>query len=400
MIKIVISILLAIGLLACSNGQSTAPVIDTPVINPPVVVDNIEEPSSDLAIYYKGADLSYVNEMEDCGATYFESGIQKDPYQLFADHGANLVRVRLWHDPLARHAMPSDYSGFNDAVKSIQRAKNAGMHVLLDFHYSDNWADPADQAIPAAWAHLLNNTDLLANALYQYTHQTLIDLDELGLLPEMIQIGNETNGNIMQAENANLYPVDFSRQVQLLNAGLRAVADMAQTAAFTPMTVLHVADPNNGDWWFNEIENAGINDYDIMGFSYYPEWHPGSVTQIVNMLDTLKQRFNREVMIVETGVPWGNDNADTAANMMNILPAGYGKPSVAGQREFLIDLATQVHAIDGLGTLYWEPAWVSTGCQTQWGTGSHWDNATFFDFNNELQTLGGIGFLEKEYTAN
>ncbi len=103
-------------------------------------------------VFYKGVDLSYVNQMEDCGASYFESGLAKDPYQIMADHGANLVRVRLWHNPLAWPAYPTLYSSFDDAKLTIQRAHSSGMKVLLDFHYSDTFADPGKQHIPAAWA--------------------------------------------------------------------------------------------------------------------------------------------------------------------------------------------------------------------------------------------------------
>ncbi|AWB69168.1 hypothetical protein C2869_21950 (plasmid) [Saccharobesus litoralis] len=347
--------------------------------------------------YYKGVDLSYINEMEDCGATYYENGIAKDPFQIFADHGANIVRVRLWHDPTARHTLPSQYSGYADVVKSIQRAKNAGMRVMLDFHYSDNWTDPADQAIPHAWAHLLGNTSALATEVYNYTYQTLNDLNQLGLMPELVQVGNETNGNILSAEGADLYPVDFARQATLLNAGLQAVQDAATSSSIKPKTILHVADPNNGDWWYSSIRDAGIQDYDIIGLSFYPEWHPGSVNDIGNIITSLKDKFAKEVMIVEVGSPWTSANNDSAANMMTVLPSAYGQPSIDAQRSFLVDLASEVYSRGGYGTVYWEPAWVSTGCQTQWGTGSHWDNATFFDFNNNLIENGGVKFLEQNY---
>ncbi|WP_440906135.1 glycoside hydrolase family 53 protein [Catenovulum sp. SX2] len=347
--------------------------------------------------YYKGVDLSYVNEMEDCGATYYENGQAKDPFEIFADQGANVVRVRVWHDPTARSALPSSYSGYQDVVATIQRAKAAGMRVMLDFHYSDNWTDPGEQVIPAAWHHLINDTDALAAELYNYTYQTLTDLNNMGLMPELVQVGNETNGNILSDEGADLYPVDFNRQAQLLNAGLQAVNDAAQQSSIKPKTILHIADPNNGEWWYSGVRDGGIQDYDIIGLSFYPEWHAGTVSQIGDIVANLKSNYGKEVMIVEVGSPWTSDNKDTAPNMMTILPPGYGAPSIANQRDFLVDLANEVYNRGGYGTLYWEPAWVSTGCQTQWGTGSHWDNATFFDFNNNLIPNGGVEFLQQTY---
>ena len=348
---------------------------------------------------YKGVDLSYVNEMEDCGAVYYENGSAKDPFQIFADHGANVVRVRLWHDPTARHTLPSSYSGYDDVVKTIQRAKDSGMRVMLDFHYSDNWTDPADQVIPAAWHHLINNTSALEDELYQYTYDTLSDLNSRGLMPELVQVGNETNGNILSEEGADLYPVDFSRQARILNAGIQAVRDAGEIGAIKPEVILHVADPNNGDWWYTDIRDGGIADYDIIGLSFYPEWHEGSVSEIGDIVQSLKSKFGKEVMIVEVGAPWSSDNNDGANNMMTVLPSPYGDPSVSGQRNFLVDLAHEVHNRGGYGTVYWEPAWVSTGCETQWGTGSHWDNATFFDFSNNLINDGGVKFLEEDFGA-
>ena len=115
--------------------------------------------------FYYGADLSYVNEMEDCGAKYKNNaGVTEDPYKIFADAGANLVRVRLWHNPIW-----TNYSNLNDVKKTIARAKTQGMKVLLDFHYSDTWADPSKQIIPKAWEHEIGNTNSLGELLYNYT---------------------------------------------------------------------------------------------------------------------------------------------------------------------------------------------------------------------------------------
>lgn len=345
---------------------------------------------------YKGVDLSYVNELEDCNATYYDGGIVKDPYQIMAEHGANIVRVRLWHDPMARASGPSNYSGYNDVVKSIQRAKNAGMRVMLDFHYSDNWTDPGEQEIPHAWVHLASDTTALATELYNYTYKILTDLDALNLMPELVQVGNEINGNILSTSANNLYPVDFSRQAILLNAGISAVKAAGELSTIKPKTILHIADPNKANTWFNNI-TSDIGNYDIIGLSYYPQWHAGSVSDIGNIITSLKNTYNKEVMIVEVGAPWTTDYNDNAANMLSVLPSSYGQASIDGQRSFLEDLANEVYTRGGYGLVYWEPSWISTSCNTQWGTGSHWENATFFDFNNNVIDNGGIKYLEKTY---
>ena len=131
---------------------------------------------------WRGVDLSYVNEMEDCGAVYRYEDEAADPYAIFAATGANLVRLRLWHDPDW-----TEYGTLVDVTRSIRRARQHEMAVLLDFHYSDDWADPGNQIIPAAWRDA-KTTEELAQRLYDYTYVTLMALDEQGLLPEYVQV--------------------------------------------------------------------------------------------------------------------------------------------------------------------------------------------------------------------
>jgi arabinogalactan endo-1,4-beta-galactosidase len=216
--------------------------------------------------FYKGVDLSYVNQMEDHGAVYSEGGVAKDPYQIMHDHGANLVRIRLWHTPdwTDYSGTVNEYSNFQDVKKSIARAKAAGMQVLLDFHYSDTWADPSHQRRPEAWDDA-KNLKALTDRLYNYTYRTLRDLDSVGLMPEMVQIGNETNGNMCLAEGESLEPVNFRRQAKLLNAGIQATKDAGAAGAFTPKTVIHIANPAHIMHWFTDAEQAGLTGYDIIG---------------------------------------------------------------------------------------------------------------------------------------
>lgn len=145
------------------------------------------------ATLYLGADLSYVNEMEECGVQYRENGVVKDPFELFHAHGANLVRVRLWND-----ARWTRYSDLSDVKKTIARARAQGMQVLLDLHYSDDWADGEKQLIPKAWASI-TDTDELARTLYGFTYDTLSALDRAGLMPELVQVGNESNSDLMDS---------------------------------------------------------------------------------------------------------------------------------------------------------------------------------------------------------
>ncbi|MFN8371360.1 MAG: glycosyl hydrolase 53 family protein [Anaerolineae bacterium] len=343
--------------------------------------------------FYLGVDLSYVNEMEDCGAIYHVDGEARDPYQIFYDYGANLVRIRLWHTPTW-----TEYSTYDDVVRSLSRAEALGMDTLLDFHYSDTWADPGKQTIPAAWADI---TDLneLGDALYQYTYDTLTALDALGLMPDMVQVGNEINSEILRAENTSGYPIDWERNAFLINKGIQAVRDAGATAEQAPRVMLHIAKPEEVEGWLLAAERAGVTDYDIVGISYYPGWSVHSIETVGSTINQLRYRFNTDVMIAETAYPWTLAGVNESAS--NILGSDFlmdGYPATPeGQRQFLIDLAQAVFDAGGLGIIYWEPAWVSTSCRTLWGQGSHWENATFFDFNNDNEVLAGIEFLQHEY---
>ena len=340
----------------------------------------------DVPAFYLGVDLSYVNEMDDCGAVYLENGIAQDAFQLFSRHGASLVRARLWHNPDW-----TDYSTVPDITKTFRRAKEAGMATLLDFHYSDNWADPGKQAIPAAWQGM--DEDELVEAVYDYTYDVLMELHENGLMPRFVQVGNETNSGMLKQVAA----LDWPRDARLFNAGIKAVRDAAKETNTNPKIILHVAQPENAGWWFqNAIEN-GITDFDVIGLSYYPQWSSFSVSDVGGQVTYLRQKFDKDVMIVETAYLWTLDAADeTASNILNKGVRGYPF-TVEGQRQFMIDLSQNLISNGALGVVYWEPAWVSTPCSTRWGQGSHWENATFFDFKNNNEVHAGIEFLSFDY---
>ncbi|TDY13908.1 arabinogalactan endo-beta-1,4-galactanase [Meridianimaribacter flavus] len=333
--------------------------------------------------FYYGADLSYLNEMEDCGATYKDAnGVTKDPFTIFQEAGTNLVRVRLWHNPTW-----TNYSNFQDVKETIQRAKAKGMDVLLDFHYSDTWADPSTQEIPAAWINEMDNTEALGNLLYEYTYDTLETLSNDNLLPEIVQVGNEINGMILQ-QGELVWPIDWARNSHLINKGIEAVRDISITKNKDIEIMLHIAQPENGLWWFEQATNAGVTDYEWIGLSYYPIWSDYNLTNVGSALSTLINTYNKRLMIVETAYPFTMENADSANNILgnDALVSSY-PATQQGQLGYLNQLKSIVENAGGEGIVYWEPAWVSTSCSTQWAQGSHWDNATLFDHNYQA-TLG------------
>ncbi len=344
--------------------------------------------------FYIGADLSYVNEMEDCGATYRDAGKKVDPFALFANKGANIVRVRLWHN-----AEWTNYSDLPDVEKTLKRAKDNKMKTLLDFHYSDTWTDPEKQFIPKAWAHI-SDTDELAKALYDYTTETLRALDAKNLLPDMVQVGNETNIEILQQEKSIVHDIpNWPRNAQLLNSGIKAVRDYSKASNKHIQIVLHIAQPENALWWFKQADENSIVDYDIIGLSYYPQWSIYTLSDLPKALKELKKTYHKDVMIVETAYPWTLNNSDQASNVLGekaVLPE---HPATAkGQLSYLLKLTQLVKSAGGLGVIYWEPAWVSSRCKTLWGTGSHWENASFFDATRRNNALPSFLFFSAEYT--
>ncbi len=352
--------------------------------------------------FYLGADMSYVNEMEDCGVVYHENETPKDAYAILQNQGGNLVRLRLWHTPSWYDDLNSGkrYSDLNDVKKAIARAKENNLDVLLDFHLSDNWADPSKQLIPNAWLPIVDDIDVLKDSLYSYIYQTLENLNEENLLPEIIQIGNETNKGILLSPSDNaVWTLDWDRNAALFNKALKAVNDFEQASGKEIKTLIHVAGPSNAEWMIDGFITNGVTDFDMIGLSYYWAWHmPTTISGTGNVIQTLRSLYpEKEVLIVETGYIWTTDWNDNANNIISQTHPDYSPASPNNQRDWLIDLTKEVINFGGKGVIYWEPFWVSSDCYTQWGQGSHQEHATFFDFDNNLLQPGGIEWLGYEY---
>ncbi|MBK8922321.1 MAG: glycosyl hydrolase 53 family protein [Saprospirales bacterium] len=349
--------------------------------------------------FYVGADLSYVNEMEDCGVAYKENGQTKDPYQIFADNGCSMVRLRLWHSPSWYDTLNQGkrYSDFADVRRSMLRARAANMAVLLDFHLSDTWADPQRQLAPAAWLPVVDDLPALQDSVYNYVYQTLMRLHTEGLLPEMVQIGNETNRAILLSPQANATyaPIKWSRNAPLFNSGINAVREVERHTGKKIKVALHIADPAAAQSFFATFWANGVQDFDLIGLSYYWAWHkPVTIAGAGQVIAHLRQTYpGKAVMIFETGYIWTTASNDNANNIIGEVHPDYAPASPENQRKWLNDLTREVKKQGGAGVLYWEPAWVSSMCRTPWGQGSHQEHATFFDFNNNVLPNGGMQWL-------
>jgi arabinogalactan endo-1,4-beta-galactosidase len=338
--------------------------------------------------FFKGADLSYVKELEGCGVEWKENNSVKDIISIFKENGANVARFRIWHSPTTGN------NGYNDTEVMISRAKEKGLNVLLDFHYSDTWADAGYQQCPSAWIAVVNNYQVLADSIYNYTRNTLQRLKDLDLMPELVQVGNETNGGMCFPGNGTVtWPTDWNKQTMLFNAGIRAVRDVDASIKI----ILHVADPKNAEWWAGELNNNSVTDYDILGISYYPSYAGSkTINEFGSIITNIKNTYHKDVMVVETALPWTNSWDDNTTNILNGAPAGYGtNPTPEIQAQWLIDLTEKMVATGGIGIIYWEPDWVAShaNCPAQFG-GSTWENVALFDFNNNLITNGGIQFCK------
>ena len=321
---------------------------------------------------YLGADLSYVNEMEDCGAVYRLHGKPVDPFALMKREGGNIVRVRIWNN-----ATWTRYSNYADVLKTIRRAHGARLQALLDFHYSDDWADGGKQIAPAAWTKL--TTDEQVKALHDYTFETLRKLDADGAMPEMVQVGNETNPELLGGKED--VPINWDRNARLLNAGIRAVQEAGRAGSTSPKIMLHIAQPEHILPWFDAATKAGVTGYDLIGISYYKKWSKWDLAQLKETIAEAKRRYGKDVIVVETGYPFTLQGADTATNLLGadgLIPGYPATPQ--GQHKYMVDLTQLTIDAGGIGVVYWEPYWISTRCGTRWGHGSDWENSTWFDY--------------------
>jgi len=349
--------------------------------------------------FVMGADLSYVNQILDHGGIYKDSGNIEDPYLIFRKYGANVIRFRLFYYPLWTKTVYGAsgiqlYNDYADVKKGISKSKAAGMQVCLDFHYSDTWADPSKQQKPAAW-DTLTRIPVLADSVYNYTFRTLNNLGINGLMPEYVQIGNEINPGLLLPQG-NRWNGNEANMILLLNSGIRAVRDAGTSNSIKPKIIIHIAQPENVDAWFNGLSAIGLSDYDIIGISYYYLYSNVSLNDVSTYISQIRVKYNKDVMIMETAYPWTSGDADSYSDAFNASKLVPGYPaSVDGQYNYLITLTQKIIDGGGKGIFYWEPAWITSNLKDLWGSGSSWDNHTLFDFHGTV--IKGMNYMIWNY---
>ena len=291
--------------------------------------------ASKTPAFAKGADISWLPQMEATGYKFLnEKGVEEDCFKILKERGINSIRLRTWVNPSDDRS--TGHCSKEETVAMALRAKKYGMRVMIDFHYSDTWADPSKQAKPKAWVGL--NFEQLKQALYDYTFDVMTALKTAGVTPEWVQVGNETPSGMVYPEGST---DNWAQLAQLINKGYDAI----KTVSPTSKVILHVDQGNNSErfrWWFDAAKANGAK-YDIIGLSYYPFWLEGnpdytlSINDLGNNLNDMASRYGKEVMVVEVG---GEDTK--VQNTYDMLTA-------------VIKKVKEVPNGKGLGVFYWEP---------------------------------------------
>ena len=323
--------------------------------------------------FMKGVDLSMLKQVEDNAGLFYDNGNQIDPIQEFNSKGINTVRIKIWHNPLL------NYNDLESVLEIAERVKNADLDLLLDFHYSDTWADPSNQNKPAAWENL--NFDTLCDSIEQYSRYVITKLKNQNTLPKYVQIGNETDcgflwpdGYVCGESNNDIQWNKLRDLFMHAIEGVNTALDFEDSLKI----ISHVS--SGGNWFFGNLLEEDI-PIDILAISYYPMWH-GTLADLNQNINMLATQFGKPVLVVETAYPFTlswNDNTNNILGLETQLLDGY-EASEEGQFSFLYDLISLVHDNDfGYGICYWAPDWIST---SQFG--SPWENQALFDFDGQL----------------
>ena len=283
--------------------------------------------------FAKGADVSWLPQMEATGYRFYDTdGKEKDCLQLLKERGMNTIRLRVFVNPSQDKA--SGHCSKEETVAMALRAQKAKMRIMIDFHYSDTWADPAKQAKPAAWANL--SFDALQKKVYEHTFDVLTALKKAGVTPEWVQVGNEIPGGMLWPDGSTN---NWAQLAQLLNKGYEATK--AVNAKIK--VIVHVDEGNNNEkfrWFFDKATEHQVK-YDVIGLSYYPFWikkdYSETIADLQKNLNDMASRYQKEVMVVEVG---GVD--EQVQNTKELLDA-------------TIKAVRAVPDHKGLGVLYWEP---------------------------------------------
>jgi arabinogalactan endo-1,4-beta-galactosidase len=307
---------------ACSKHSSPAAVH---TVVPP---DSVPKTTTDTSFFAYGADVGWLTQMESAGYKFYNNnGVQQDCMQILKDKGINSIRLRVWVNPA------DGWNGQADVVAKAVRAKNLGLSVMIDFHYSDTWADPGHQTKPAAWAN--DGIAQLDSDVYRHTSTVLTALRSAGVTPLWVQVGNETDNGMLW--NDGMATASMGNFASLISSGYNAVKAVFSTAK----VIVHISggfDNSRFRFIFDGLRTNGAK-YDVIGMSLYPDYPGGGNWSaldsecLANMQD-MTTRYGKQIMISEVG--------------MDVNAPATGK-------SFLADIIAKSKSVKGLGVFYWEP---------------------------------------------
>ena len=367
--------------------------------------------------FVKGMDLSTLLELERCGAKYYDNGEERDLLAIMKSYDVDTIRIRLWNDPWSETG-ESYGAGENDLKTSLEIAKRvttAGFGVLLNFHYSDFWADPGKQIKPKAWADY--GVKELEQAVYDYTLESMQTFLDAGVNITMVQVGNELSNGLLWPEGK---VPNYDNIATFVNAGIRAV----RKADATIPVMIHLDNGGNNALyreWFDNFTKRG-EDFEIIGLSYYPFWH-GSLQMLNDNMNDIAERYGKDLVIAEVSMGYTMEDYKNYEKLSDEERKGYAtRPALVekieypmtkqGQYDFMEDFLNRISHIKGgkgKGFFYWEPAWIPVP-GSGWATpaslkymndpgpcGNEWANQALFDYDgNALPTLSLIRDFKPE----
>lgn len=369
-----------------------------------------------MSKFVKGMDLSTLLEMERCGAKYFDQGKEMDILDIMKSYDVDTIRLRLWNDPKSETGEPYG-AGNNDLAETLaigKRVSDAGFGVLLNFHYSDFWADPGKQIKPKAWASY--GVEELEKAVYDFTKESLTAVLDAGVNVTMIQVGNELSNGLLWPEGKM---PNYDNIAKFVSAGIRACREIK---ADIPL-MIHLDNGGKNELyrdWFDHYVERG-EDFDYIGLSYYPFWH-GSLQSLEDNMNDIAVRYGKELIVAEVSMGYTMEDYKSYEKLEDSERKGYATRqelvdkieypmTVQGQVDFTKDFLNRVaHVADdkGCGFFWWEPAWIPVP-GSGWATpaslkymndpgpcGNEWANQALFDYKgNALPTLEVIHDFKK-----
>ncbi len=370
-----------------------------------------------MSRFIKGMDLSTLLELERCGAKYYDHGVERDVLDIIKDYDVDTIRIRLWNDPKSEDGEPYG-AGNNDLEETIaigKKVTDAGFGVLLNFHYSDFWADPGKQIKPKAWANY--DADELEKAVYDFTLESLQKVLDAGVNVTMIQVGNELSNGLLWPEGK---VPNYDNIARFVSSGIRACRKINPEIPI----MIHLDNGGNNELyvrWFENYIKRG-EDFEYIGLSYYPFWH-GSLDALEFNMNDIAKRFGKELIIAEVSMGYTMEDYKDYEKLEDSERKGYAtRPAlvenidypmtVQGQVDFTKDFLNRVsNVVNGLGMgfFWWEPAWIPVP-GSGWATpaslkymndpgpcGNEWANQALFDYDgNALPTWEVIRDFKKK----